>query len=234
MAECAPWSGRDRRAVQDAAMNDDVREAAGNIMQDFEPENLFSVPFWSRTVIDHEPINAHLLALLTQLEQSSPAAIRSNIGGWHSATDLHTNDDFAHIRQIIGTTCAQCATALNFDFDNFHLAFSEMWLNRNGPGDYNRAHIHPNAIFSGAYYIQVPTGSGNLELYDPVRERTMNAMPVTQALPRAAQTLEIESEEGKLLVFPSWLQHAVQSNNSNEDRVSLSFNMIARQNGTAA
>lgn len=212
-------------------MSSDKKEDSLIDTQEFAPEQLFSVPLWSRTVVDHEPINQRLLSLLQQIEQTTPTNQRSNVGGWHSTPDLHLNDDFAQIRQIIGSTCVQCATALNYDFENFDIAFNEMWLNRNGPGDYNRAHIHSHAIFSGVYYIKVPPNAGNIELYDPIRERAMTAIPVKQVLPRTGQTLEVEGEEGKLLIFPSWLQHAVQANRSDEDRVSLSFNMISRPKG---
>lgn len=211
-------------------MNNHGSDASDINASDFAPEALFSVPFWSRMVVDSHAINQQLMVLQTHLEETTTGAVRSNAGGWHSTPDLHLNSEFAQIRQIIGTTCAQCARSLNFDFDKYHLAFNEMWLNRNGPGDYNRAHVHSNAVFSGVYYIKVPAGSGNLELYDPIRERVMTALPVHENLPRTGPTLEISGEEGKLLVFPSWLQHAVQTNRSSEARVSLSFNMIARPN----
>ena len=209
-------------------MSGDKTEDTPIDTHEFMPEKLFSVPLWSRTVVDHQTINQHILSLLPQLEKTTPASQRSNVGGWHSASNLHLNNDFAQIRQIIGTTCAQCATALNYNFENFDIAFNEMWLNRNGPGDYNRAHIHSHAIFSGVYYVKVPPQSGNIELYDPIRERAMMNIPVKQAVQRTGQTLEVEGEEGKLLIFPSWLQHAVQANRSDEDRVSLSFNMISQ------
>jgi len=209
-------------------MSDDKTKGTTIDTHEFAPEQLFSVPLWSRAVLDHETVNQYILSLLPQIEKATTASQRSNVGGWHSAPNLHLNNDFAQIRQIIGTTCVQCATSLNYDFENFDIAFNEMWLNRNGPGDYNRAHIHSHAIFSGVYYIKVPPQSGNIELYDPIRERAMMAVPVKQAMPRTGQTLEVEGEEGKLLIFPSWLQHAVQANRSDEDRVSLSFNMISQ------
>jgi uncharacterized protein (TIGR02466 family) len=37
--------------------------------------------------------------------------------------------------------------------------------------------------------------------------------------------VKIEPEEGKLLLFPAYLQHAVEENLSNEDRIVISFNI---------
>ena len=36
--------------------------------------------------------------------------------------------------------------------------------------------------------------------------------------------ITIPPKENMLLVFPSWVPHAVETNLSNEDRISLSFN----------
>ena len=191
----------------------------------FVPEVWFHTPVWSRKVVDHERINASILKAAGELEAQSDSITRSNVGGWHSHDQIHVGEEFAEIRRIIGTSCVGCAKFMEFDFDNFDLVIKEMWLNRNGPGHFNKAHIHPNAILSGAYYARVPEGSGNIELYDPVPARLMNVYPVKKRKPINLQAVEYRAEAGLLLVFPSWLQHAVQPNTSDSDRVSISFNI---------
>lgn len=200
-----------------------------NTQKTFAPELLFSVPIWLRKVVDHDQINKTLRNRIATLEKSGSSIKRSNVGGWHSTADLHLNEDFADIRRIIGTACAQCAESLGFDFSGHHLKFAEMWANRNGPGDYNRAHIHPNAFLSGAYYVTLPSGAGDIEFYDPVRERTMQALPLKSQTLLNTQSVEYECEEGSLVIFPAWLQHAVGANNSSTDRISISFNMFVEQ-----
>ena len=195
------------------------------------PETWFPSPVWSRRVPDHERINAHILSVLEELESNGRAITRSNVGGWHSPADLHLSDDLVEIRRIIGNACAGCAAHLSFDFDRFELFFQEMWLNRNGPGDFNKAHVHPNSILSGAYYAKVPEGSGNIEFYDPVRERVMATFPVKERTKVNTQALEYRGKAGLLLVFPGWLQHSVQPNRSSDFRVSISFNMGFRRKG---
>jgi ectoine hydroxylase-related dioxygenase (phytanoyl-CoA dioxygenase family) len=37
----------------------------------------------------------------------------------------------------------------------------------------------------------------------------------------------MRAEEGRLYVFPGWLEHGVEENQSDADRVSLSFNVLA-------
>lgn len=103
-----------------------------------------------------------------------------------------------------------------------------MWINRNGPRDCNRAHVHPNAILSGAYYVKVPEGAGDIEFYDPVRERMMSVYPVKERTRMNSQALQYRAAAGLPIVFPSWLQHAVQPNLNEEPRVSIAFSMSFR------
>jgi len=205
--------------------------AAAKRSEGFAPETWFPSPVWSRHVPDHERINAHILSVLEELEESGRAITRSNVGGWHSAANLHLGEELGEIRRIIGHACAGCATRLSFDFDHFELFFQEMWLNKNGPGDFNKAHVHPNSLLSGAYYAKVPEKSGNIEFYDPVRERVMCTFPVKQRTRINSQAMEYKGREGLLLIFPGWLQHSVQPNRSEDFRVSISFNMGFRKKG---
>lgn len=199
--------------------------------QGFVPEVWFHTPVWSRKVVAHERINAHILKVLETLEAETDPITRSNVGGWHSHDQIHHREDLAEIRKVIGTACVGCATFMEFDFDNFDLVIKEMWLNKNSKGDFNKAHIHPNAILSGAYYVKTPEGSGNIELYDPVPARLMNVYPVKKRKPINLQAVEYKAEAGQLLIFPSWLQHSVQPNRSDDVRVSISFNVGFKPNG---
>jgi uncharacterized protein (TIGR02466 family) len=42
-----------------------------------------------------------------------------------------------------------------------------MWANINPPGGMNRAHQHPNSLWSGVYYVKAPKNSGHLKVDDP-------------------------------------------------------------------
>jgi len=42
-----------------------------------------------------------------------------------------------------------------------------MWANINPPGGMNRAHQHPNSLWSGVYYVKAPQNSGQLKIEDP-------------------------------------------------------------------
>jgi uncharacterized protein (TIGR02466 family) len=202
-----------------------VQTPAAAPSEGLPPELWFGAPVWARRILDHASLNRQLIEATAKLEAAMPSIHRSNVGGWHSEAGLHRDPDFAAIRRIIERAAVGCANTLGFDFDKADLIFQGMWANRNGPGDFNKAHVHPNAILSGTYYVKVPPASGNIEFYDPVRERTMVGYPVRPGREAARKKIEYTCNDGLLLIFPSWLSHSVQPNRSDEARISIAFNI---------
>ena len=103
------------------------------------------------------------------------------------------------------------------------------WVNINGKGSWNACHSHflqsKPILFSGVYYVKVPKNSGEIGFHDPrsmMASRTLDeeylngiAAPVQFVMPQA----------GHCYYFPSWLEHEVRENESEEDRVSIAFNV---------
>jgi len=103
-----------------------------------------------------------------------------------------------------------------------------MWANINPPGGYNASHIHPNSLFSGVYYIKAPENSGKLACNDPRPGVQLN-MPVRKE-GRPPKHLwrecHLDPVEGRIIIFPFYLWHNVTPNESNDIRISVSFNFI--------
>lgn len=192
------------------------------------PEHLFSTTIWIRRIANHEQLNAKLIALSDTQEVTARSVARSNVGGWHSHDKLHTLAQFSDLTGVIGKVCAQCAKHIDFDFENFDLVITQMWMNKNGPGDFNKPHVHPNSFLSGVYYVRTPSQCGNIEFYDPAPARAMIGYPVRAGGSGSSSSKEFMPEAGMLVVFPSWLQHGVQPNRSSDLRISISFNVAFR------
>ena len=105
-----------------------------------------------------------------------------------------------------------------------------MWANINPPGGMNRAHQHPNSLWSGVYYIKAPNKSGDLKIDDPRASAAMyrprqKEGPVPERLFRETH---YEPVAGRCIMFPSWLMHCVDPNESNDIRISVSFNFLQK------
>ena len=78
--------------------------------------------------------------------------------------------------------------------------------------------MHPGSWFSGAYYVKVPDNESKYLVFeDPIQIRNYN-----QDTPNSYMKKVIE---GMLLIFPGWVNHAVPKNDTNEERIVISFNI---------
>jgi uncharacterized protein (TIGR02466 family) len=117
-------------------------------------------------------------------------------------------------------------------YDNEHIdrqaKLGNMWANINPPGGMNQPHIHPNALFSGVYYVKSQPQSGRLKIYDPRPGVQLNMPSRKPGNPGKDLWREayIDPIPGRIVMFPSWLWHAVEENKSNDIRISVSFNFI--------
>ena len=105
-----------------------------------------------------------------------------------------------------------------------------MWANINPPGAMNRAHVHPNSLWSGVYYVKAPKNSGHLKIDDPRAAASMSRprQKLGAQPSRLWREAHFEPITGRLIMFPAWLTHAVDPNESNENRISVSFNFMQK------
>ena len=83
---------------------------------------------------------------------------------------------------------------------------------------------HSNNVLSGVYYLSTSDKTSPIQFFDP-RVQAHVMKPRNKTNWNNASMLQFNSVEGKGFIFPSWLQHEVQTNNSNDDRVIISFNI---------
>ncbi len=106
--------------------------------------------------------------------------------------------------------------------------YLQYWANYNLPGDYNRKHHHSDTIFllSGVVYLKVPPNSGRISFHDP-RGSVVESIADYKYYGYEPEVF-IDPEPGMVVYFPSWLEHEVEKNESDEDRVSIAFNIISK------
>lgn len=107
---------------------------------------------------------------------------------------------------------------------------TQSWANRADQGHWHQPHKHPNSIFSGIFYLtNSDIGTTFIlpsiwQTYDPKDGKV--GQPFENFLDDSISIVEhvVKEEEGKLLIFPSTLEHGVRQNHSNEVRYTISFN----------
>ena len=150
---------------------------------------------------------------------------KTNYKGWHSTTDMHTKSEYS-------TLVTELFNMQKEIYDNEHIdrhaILGNMWANINPPGGMNQPHIHPNSLFSGVYYVKSHPKAGRLKIFDP-RPGVQLIMPTRKSGDPGRdmwRDANIEPIEGRIVMFPAWLWHCVEPNQSNDIRISVSFNFI--------
>ena len=108
------------------------------------------------------------------------------------------------------------------------MVITQSWLNKNGKGEHHHEHCHPNSMISGVWYPQIN------ENLPPIEFRTSTARDISMEVDTYNQfnsaTFMLPMRMGELIIFPSNLSHSVQPNQSDEERISLSFNTWCKGN----
>ncbi len=193
-------------------------------------EDWFPTSVW---FFDHpEPIsfNADLLDLVANERSVDPSGLsdRSSVRGWHSRDDLHTRLPMHAFLAFLRQCLSEVIAFQQWDTAMVEPILDACWAIVNGPGCSNVLHNHPNSILSGAYYLQAPTDCGRIFFLDPRPAAHVILPPIARFTPWTFRRVHYDARPGRLLLFPSWLWHGVDPNESAEDRICLSFNVGLR------
>ena len=104
---------------------------------------------------------------------------------------------------------------------------TQSWFNINQKGENHRAHFHPNSLISGVFYV---AGDDCPIYFSNGRSVFGNAFDVKVEERNLYNSMgwQIPNENFKLILFPSYLEHFVESNESNTPRISLSMNTFIK------
>lgn len=169
-----------------------------------------------------EPLNAQLAAKVEELIAPRPALGPGEI--WQTDQVLHEMPAFAPLVELIETAVGNALAFLKVRYDAYRI--TACWANVSPSGCGHPGHSHPNNYLSGVYYVKIPRGGDSITFNDPRIQTGIMAPHVTQVDQSNAVQASLPVRAGRLLVFPSWFVHSVQPNMSQEERISISFNIM--------
>ena len=162
---------------------------------------------------------------IIQWSKEDKGVKKTNVNGWHSETNMHEKPEY---KPLVDELFKMVHQVFNEEFLEREPRLGNMWANINLPGGYNKPHVHPNALFSGVYYIKTPPNCGRLICQDP-RPGIQTCMPTRKKIeiPKYLwRDVHLQPQEKRAVIFPAWLWHQVEPNESNDIRISVSFNFI--------
>ena len=187
------------------------------------PESIFKYKFKK-----FKEFNPELSKYIYKLNKEDSVGInRSNKGGWHSKDfDLRDRSSiqlkFAlKLQNYILNTFKK----LGWKTENKQIQIKSMWAIINKKEDFNVVHSHPNSLLSAAYYVKAPKNCGRFQVENPNNIKKHITPELANENDLNVLLAGIEISEGDLIIFPGYLPHKVAKNESDEDRIVISFNV---------
>jgi uncharacterized protein (TIGR02466 family) len=153
-------------------------------------------------------------------ERASPAFLTDD--------NLHTLPEMKELVDICMRESGNILDAYAVKRDSHYI--TGMWANVTHPNHRQHMHVHPNCLLSGLVYIKTPVSCGPTMFASP-RRFTKNLEPAyAQRNELNSDFILIPAEKGRILIWPSYLPHAVESGTAieSEDRITVPFNVMIR------
>ena len=196
-----------------------------------KPGFLFPTQFWTAELNENIEQLQNEAYLIRKNDKDGVRKSNSGLQGYHSKdiNDLSTlpGTDLL-VKQII-----HAVNAIHQISRQGELLLTNFWINISGKGSSNTPHTHSGLTYSGVFFIKVPKEmkGGRFLFYRNFNEADFISTAYMGHFKEGYQMKgydypinTITPKENMLIVFPSWVPHAVEINLSDAERISLSFN----------
>ena len=187
-----------------------------------DPLVLFGVPIYSYDKYIGSSIHDTSAELKDCLENEGRNFISKNT----CVLDLR---NYKSIRERILEGLKEYTSNILCIADSVRFYLTQSWLNINPPGTHHHRHIHPNALISGVYYIDVEESASITFASSNATSRYGNtsfSLPLQKYNIWNSLVWRQPVKTNEIIYFPSGLEHSVDENESNKERISLAFNVF--------
>jgi len=196
-------------------------------MDNYKTYKLFPSPVFHLKIENYRELNLELKNYILNIKKKdSKGQKKSNYGGWHSHFFNQKDKPLEKFLKIIQKFIKKIIiNEMGWKYNPDKVVIPVMWAIINKKGSFNIQHNHPNSFLSAVYYVETPNNSGTINFFDPKEQKNIRYPEVENFTELSAAVVNIEPQEGNLLVFPSYLYHSVNENLSDKERIIISFNV---------
>jgi uncharacterized protein (TIGR02466 family) len=170
----------------------------------------------------HETMDARMLAVLEAMRRNLPSLDPGR--GWQSETALHRRAEFHELAAHVTTLAGTILRFLRIGYEATEI--TGCWATVLARGAAHKAHSHPNNFLSGVYYVRTWPGADAINFHDPRSQACVVRPPVVELTAENTDQVVVRVTNGTLLMFPSYLVHSVDATRCEQERISISFNLM--------
>ena len=169
-----------------------------------------------------DSLNPKIETALAEMRRELPPLSAGQ--GWQSGQALHRRAELRELVSCVDRGVTSILRFLRIGHDAFEI--TGCWATVLAKGAAHKAHSHPNNFLSGVYYVRADAGADRINFHDPRRQTGVIRPPVVELTAENTDQVVITVRSGTLLIFPSWLEHSVDTNPNEAERISVSFNVM--------
>ena len=190
-------------------------------------EPMFSIPVY-KILLNGLSDEMNLESFLRgELDNNPNKDDRDDIKIDQTYPDLHLKKEMQPLCDNIFKAVECILNDVLFIASGYQVDITAMWANKQKPNQQFHQHRHHNNILSGVFYANEGDSFPPITFYNPVDSQLCpthtgkyNQFNSTTHSQRAVKDT--------LLIFPAYLDHSVSINESDKERISVSFNVILR------
>jgi len=201
---------------------------------------LFETPVVYSELSNAEQLMNDLGAAIREQQRVSPGINRSNLGGWHSDTNMLDWGGPAadQLSRSAISLAKRMSHFLGGTADDLDWSV-RMWANVTSEEGLNQLHAHPGNLWAAVLYLDMGCNENNEDvggkfyLEDPrfpmcaMRETALRMIGIN-GQPQQYE-VDFNLARGNLIVFPAWLRHGVRRYTGTRERISIAMNIDAQR-----
>lgn len=199
----------------------------------------FPLAIYYDDLIGAETHNAEIAAAMRRLingvEAKRTTATTAFTGDVHGIEQIHNDAAFAWITRQVEFHALNYLSAIGHDLDKIDLYCQRSWPIISQAGEAVPVHAHHTANVSAVYYVELPADgdAGALRFHNQHRPNEVSD-GIATSLTQGYSTYNVLNfgdavyapRAGRLLLFPAKQSHSVDKNESEGERLSLSFDLL--------
>jgi uncharacterized protein (TIGR02466 family) len=185
---------------------------------------MFATFVWVQdlTPEDRDAVEASAVQLVQRLLTPRPPL--EGRQKWQTPTNLQATPEFERLNALVLEAAREVLGFLNLETAS--LEITGAWANVSPTGAAHHSHSHPNNFLSFVYYPMAQPAGSTIQFHDPRPQAHVIAPPVAKKTPANASVITVAAQAGRLVCFPSWLEHSVPENRADRERMSIALNVM--------
>lgn len=146
---------------------------------------------------------------------------------YQSEHDIFKLDNFNILKEKIEKLISEDRKITFVKNLDIKFIINKMWFVKSSKGVDLASHSHPEGVLSGIFYYKVPNNKepGDLIIHNPRNNIIISDNNNLKNFQKIKNNIILKPIENTIVLFNSYLKHSVKNKSSNEDRISIPFDL---------